>query len=395
MFPLDFFTRIMAHLVLDEQRIDAVFGEMTAERVPQAVHRQVGGQAGGGPHGGEAIVDVAGRDPPAALGRPQHRAGVVRIQGPHLAQVLLEHVHRPRHDRVHRSASGRAAPHGLAPTDVAHTEAPQLGGCRVGREVTHLQHGRLPPPQPPGVDHLEQRGVPKRRQAALAARGHHGVDARIGAVEERLQLLSAQWPPLRTAFVVGDMGGGVALVADLGRDRPHPLGARLHPPVARVTHVVQEHRNRSLVVADRRVRPATLGHPGLDVLGPPIPRPRVTEGLEAAHHSLPETSDGRAQPARRVLAPPALHHRLEQRLFEMQRGCSLHQHQRRRTRQRPRHTPPSPPCHRTPRCGARRNETRRRIMASAATKGVDTPYQQGSCRDLGHGPQRPENQRAL
>ena len=69
--------------------------------------------------------------------------------------------------------------------------------------------------------------------------------------------------------MIGAVACGVPLVADLHRMRTEPLLTPLGPAVAGVGDEAQEHRDRVLVAANRRVRPATaqVSGPLLDVAG--------------------------------------------------------------------------------------------------------------------------------
>ena len=63
----------MPGLLLHEQRVRSVLDQVRDIRVTQAVHRQLGGQAGRLPPGREPVIDLPQRDPPAPLGQPQRR----------------------------------------------------------------------------------------------------------------------------------------------------------------------------------------------------------------------------------------------------------------------------------------------------------------------------------
>ena len=93
---LDKITHIMSRLVLDEQRIGAVFDEVGDVAVAQAVHRELGGKRRGAAPVAEALVDPSRRDAGAALGEPHGgpaRSGAV--EGADLVYVLLDDTNGP------------------------------------------------------------------------------------------------------------------------------------------------------------------------------------------------------------------------------------------------------------------------------------------------------------
>ena len=243
----------MAGLVLDEGRVGTVFYEVADIAVAQAVHRQLGRQAGAPAPLGEALVYAPGRYTRPPFGEPQRRSpGRLAVQWAHLFYVLGQRFHGPGHDRGDCPAPGRAAPHRLAETHVADAVTSQLGCGRVRAEVGHVEHGRLPAAQAPAVGHLYKRGIPERRQPAFARRAGRLVHGGVGGVEQRLQLGAGERPAPGAALVVGDMGGAVpARPGSPGRCDAHPLQAGLGPAVAGVADISKEQRQRALVVAHR------------------------------------------------------------------------------------------------------------------------------------------------
>jgi hypothetical protein len=220
--------------------------------------RQLSRQTRRRPELRESVVDLAGRDPPAPLGQPHRRMRRTLVTRQYLGQVLLQHLGRPRHHRGHRPPPGRATAHRLAEPDVTDPQPPQLGSGRIGGEIGNVQHHRLPAAQPPPIDHLEQRGVPERRQPALTPRARRPLHPVVSGIEERLQLDPGQRTPFRPALVVGDVHRGVPLADHLHRAGTEPLLTLGHPAIPRVADAVQEHRHRTLIGADRRVP----SHPG-------------------------------------------------------------------------------------------------------------------------------------
>ena len=112
---------------------------------------------------------------------------------------------------------------------------------------------------------------------------------------------------------------GVPLMADLRRAGTHPLLAFGQPAVRGIAHIIQEHRQRTLIRPDRRMRPPARAAPRLHLLRRPRPRPRHRERLEPPDQPLPALHQRPAQPAAALLAAPALQHRLEQRRLRPQR----------------------------------------------------------------------------
>lgn len=81
----------MAELVLEEQRVGPVFGQVRGIAVAKAVHGQFSREVGVGPPLGEALVNSPGRDTLAPLGEPQGRApGRLPMERAYLGQVLAE-----------------------------------------------------------------------------------------------------------------------------------------------------------------------------------------------------------------------------------------------------------------------------------------------------------------
>ena len=75
----------MAGLVLDEGRVGTVLYEVAYIAVAQAVHRQLGRQAGAPAPLGEALVYAPGRDARPPFGEPQCRSpGRLAVQWAHL-----------------------------------------------------------------------------------------------------------------------------------------------------------------------------------------------------------------------------------------------------------------------------------------------------------------------
>ncbi len=77
--------------------------------VAQAVRRQQLVEPRLGADVREALIDVGGRDPGAALGQ-KHRGVLQAAKArPHLGQILLHDLDRPVKDRQHRAALRTAA----------------------------------------------------------------------------------------------------------------------------------------------------------------------------------------------------------------------------------------------------------------------------------------------
>ena len=175
-------------------------------------------------------------------------------------------------------------------------------------------HCHLPAAQPPPVGHLQQRGVPERRQPPLAARVGQPLSPIISSAEQPLALHARQRPPRRPALIVRHMLRGVVLMTDLRRPVPDPLLTLGHPTVARISRVGAECRHRTLIVPHRRMRPIAVGDPALQILGPPTPRPVVRKHLEASHRPLTPVDQRPTQATTELLTPPPREHLLEQRL---------------------------------------------------------------------------------
>ena len=156
----------------------------------------------------------------------------------------------------------------------------------------------------------------------------------VGVVEEPLELFSAEGPPGGVALVVGDVIGGVPVVADLARVLTEALLALEDPSIATVTGKVAEHRHRVLIGRDRRAGPsrrAQRHRPLLDVDRAPPPRVLTGEGLEATE-CLVAAVDGRGgQQTALLLLTPTGEDRLEHRRFRMQKCRPLNKHQARRS----------------------------------------------------------------
>ena len=91
----------------------------------------------------------------------------------------------------------------------------------------------------------------------------------------------------------------------LHRDGADPLLALGDPPVARIARILREQRQRSLIGADRPVRPPARGDPCLRLGRRPLPRPAAGECSELADQPLPLADQPHAQPPGLLLAPPA------------------------------------------------------------------------------------------
>ena len=274
--------------------------------------------------GDEAGVDLRRRDPAAAFGHPHRRMLLAAEAGPDVVDVVGDRLHRPAHHRGHVAASRRLAAHRLAVAHVQHPEPAELRRRRVAAPVNDIQLRRLGAPQPPRVNHLEQRRVPVGGQCALAFRPHRTVDLLVGVVEEPLQLLAGERAGLRIALVVVEMRDRVPLVADRHRMHPWPELLLTHrsPAVAGVAEVLAEQPQIGLVAADRRRRQMRLRHqrlrPLVDMPRQPTPRVLVGELDEPAHQPLPRRDGVFPQPARRLLGTPAAQHRLQHGVFRAQ-----------------------------------------------------------------------------
>src|SRR5665811_531776 len=137
-----------------------------------------------------------------------------------------------------------------------------------------------------------------------------------------------------------------------------------HPAVAGVDGIAAERRDRALVGPHRRMRPTPLGHPALQLLGSPAPRPAVSERLEPAQRALALVDQRRAEPTTDLLSPPARQHLLEQRRLRRQRRGVVGQRQ-----DSPRRLHSGlPSCrHWLPHRGGEGNATGCRILASGAS----------------------------
>ena len=157
----------MPDLGLHEQRVDPVLDQMRHVGMPQAVHRQLRRQPGRGPP--HPRTD----HPPdrADIRSPARSATAPAAGTPYRGRTSLRYccqrLRGPRQHGGHRPPPRRAAPHRLAVPNLTDPEPAQLRCRRIRREIANVEHHRLPPAQPPPVDRLEQRGVPKRRQPPL------------------------------------------------------------------------------------------------------------------------------------------------------------------------------------------------------------------------------------
>src|SRR5664280_2006844 len=104
------------------------------------------------------------------------------------------------------------------------------------------------------------------------------------------------------------------------------------PPIAGITDVVQEHRQRALIAAHRRMRPTAGGDPALHLLRSPTPRPGPRELSEPANRALPRIHNRITEATRLLLASPAREHGVEQRRLNPKRCHPLDQRQCRRAR---------------------------------------------------------------
>jgi hypothetical protein len=271
--------------------------------------------------GDEAGVDLRRGDTAAAFGHPHRRMLLAAEARPNVVDVVGDRLHRPAHHRRHVAAARRLPTHRLAVAHVQHPEPAELRRRRITAPVKDIQLRRLSAAQPPGVDHFEQRRVPVGRQRALAFRAHRALDLLVGVVEEPLQLLTGERSRFGIALIVVQVGDRVPLVADRHRMHPRPelLLAHSDPAVTGVAQVFAEQPQVGLVAADRRGRQMRLGHqrqgPLVHVPGQPLPRVLVGEPDEPAHQPLPRRDGVLAQPARRLLGPPAAQHRLQRSVF--------------------------------------------------------------------------------
>jgi len=118
------------------------------------------------------------------------------------------------------------------------------------------------------------------------------------------------------------------------------------------------------------VRPPARGDPVLHLRGRPLPRPGPGERGEPAHQPHPALDQRPGQPPRRLLAPPALQHRLEQRGLGPQRHRAIHQHQSSRPRglPRPGHEPPTRHAPSATTRAARRKRIKCHILPASPTR---------------------------
>ena len=251
------------------------------------MHRQFAWQPGRRPPEGEPVVDLPRGDPATPLGQPHRGVRGRLVAGPDLREVLLQNLTRPRHHRRDRTAPRWRAAHRLAEPHLARPQAAEFRCGRVTAEIGDIEHRDLPPTQAERVADLEQSGVPERRQPTFPAGGDDLLDPVVRGVEECLQLGPGQRTPRRAALVVGHVPGSVPLMADLHRARPDPLLALGDPPIPVVAHVLQKHRDRALITADRGMCPPTGGDPGLHLPRTPGPRPPAGELSEPADRPIP------------------------------------------------------------------------------------------------------------
>src|SRR5664280_344963 len=209
-------------------------------------------------------------------------------------------------------------------------------------------------------------------QGAIAAFCGYAIAPRYGWVGQCEQRVGARPTQIchadNTATHVADYEG---------RPERRPLFTLPHPAVAGVDGIAAERRDRALVGPHRRMRPTPLGHPALQLLGSPAPRPAVSERLEPAQRALALVDQRRAEPTTDLLSPPARQHLLEQRRLRRQRRGVVGQRQ-----DSPRRLHSGlPSCrHWLPHRGGEGNATGCRILASGASAarhprsaGVSTP----------------------
>ena len=217
---------------------------------------------------------------------------------------------------------------------------------RVGAEVRQAGHHQLAAAQPERVRSLQRRGVPQRRQPALAAPLPRLADALVGVVEQVLQLPLGQRPPPGLALELRGVHRSVPLETDLRRVRAEQPLAHRGPLIARVRSVLAEQAQITVIGPDRRPRPPLA--PQLrgelpQIHRPPAPRPVAGEPLEPPHPLQPPPHRRLAEVAAQLLIPPARQHRLEHLLIRPQQPLpTQHQQPRRRSRHvpRPAHEPP-------------------------------------------------------
>ena len=306
-------------------------------RMPQAVRHQLGRQLQRLPVGGKTLLDLTGPQPPAPLGQPQRRMTGKAAARPDVDHVVLDRLHRPRHHGADRPPLRRRPMGRLTPPDLQLPELPQLRRLRIAVPVGDIQLRRLSAPKPPPIHHLEHRGIPVGGQRPLAAQPDRLVDPVIGVIEEPLQFLAGHRPPVRVAFVIHQMRGGVRLEADLHRMRAEPGLALLSPPVLRRDQVALERPDRVMMIADRGLR---LARDAGQISGPVIqmgsrPVPRVLPGMlqEPAYHRPPLLHGARRKPATaELLLGPPRQHRLQHRVLLAQQRDPADQLQPGRTR---------------------------------------------------------------
>ncbi len=286
-------------------------------------------QTQGRPVGGHPVIQRPARQAATPLGRPHRRVLRPGQQRPHRLQILRHRLHRPRKDAQHGTPPRRAAPHRLAVPHMQRPEPAQPGRRRVRVPIGHIQHHRLPAPQPPPVDHLQRHRVPKRRHRPLPPAGHGLPHLGVGVVEQRLQLLPRQRPPPRAALIVGRMQRAVRLGAHLHRMCGEPLPALLRPAVAGVGDEVTEQPQPHLIGPQRGPAEPLRAQlcPELLHIGR-RPRPRIVVGErgEPAHRLHLRRDRVLRQQASQLLAGPPGQHRLEHRLLRIQMPHPRDQH---------------------------------------------------------------------
>ena len=342
--------RLVTHVDLDEATVDAILGEVADVGVPQAVDDQCAREAEGLAVGDEPGVDLRRLHPAAALGHPQRRVVRAAEPGPYVLHVVGDRLDRPAHHRGDVTAPGRLALLRLAVPDVEHPEPAELRGRRIPAEVRQIQLRGLGAPQPPPVDHLEQRRVPVGGQRALPPGSGCPFHLVVGVVQEPLQLLAGERPGFGIALVVVEMSDRVPLMGDRHRMLPgaERLLARQRPAVPAIDQELAELPERALIAADRRWRQVLLcsqrQRPLVHVPRRPRPRVLVRELQEPPHQPFPGSHRVLPQPARHLLRTPAPQHRLDHRVLRAQLRHPGHQLQVRRTRQiRPPHPTPEHP----------------------------------------------------
>ena len=178
----------MPNGLLNKPPINAILGQVGHPGVPKTMRGKDFRQPKRIAVGDEAGVDLRRGDPAAAFGHPHRRMLLAAEAGPDVVDVVGDGLHRPAHHRRHVAPPRRLPTHRLAVAHVQHPEPAELRRRRVAAPVNDIQLRRLGAPQPPAVDHLEQRRVPVGGQRALAFRPHRALDLLVGVVEEPLQL---------------------------------------------------------------------------------------------------------------------------------------------------------------------------------------------------------------